>query len=213
MFTSPHTTIASGPAASTSRSDASQASLYRVVIRVRACGRSARRPRRPARRRTSRPPRAPPAAGSPGRRAAPRPRRRARRARGSPRRSTPPRRAPRPRSRGPASSAPRSSANLSSASLVSCRQTTSGRRSSSHGSRRGSRCLTELTFQVAMRTAARYRRGARRRRASALDRARPAVSEMMRSTTSPAMSLGFALLRLLLLGDLNPGGLPGRPVA
>jgi hypothetical protein len=39
-----------------------------------------------------------------------------------------------------------------SASLVSCRQTTSGWRSSSHGSRRGSRCLAELTFQVATRT-------------------------------------------------------------
>src|SRR5215204_2767733 len=40
----------------------------------------------------------------------------------------------------------------SSASLVSWRQTTSGRRSSSHGSSRGTRCLTELTFQVATRT-------------------------------------------------------------
>src|SRR5919197_4030100 len=40
----------------------------------------------------------------------------------------------------------------SSASLVSCRQTTSGWRSSSHGSSRGTRCLTELTFQVAIRT-------------------------------------------------------------
>ena len=37
-------------------------------------------------------------------------------------------------------------------SLVSCRHTTSGRRSSSHGSSRGTRCLTELTFQVASRT-------------------------------------------------------------
>src|SRR3954454_17894847 len=51
-----------------------------------------------------------------------------------------------------ASSPPSSSANLSSASLVSCRQTTSGRRSSSHGSSRGTRCLTEVTFQVAIRT-------------------------------------------------------------
>ena len=57
----------------------------------------------------------------------------------------------------PSSSEPSSSASLSSASLVSCRQTTSGRRSSSHGSSRGRRCLIELTFQVAMRTAARYR--------------------------------------------------------
>ena len=50
-----------------------------------------------------------------------------------------------------ASSSSSSSANASSASLVSCRQTTSGLRSSSHGSSRGSRCLTELTFQVASR--------------------------------------------------------------
>ncbi len=42
--------------------------------------------------------------------------------------------------------------NASSGSLVSCRQTTSGWRSSSQGSRRGSRCLIELTFQVAIRT-------------------------------------------------------------
>ncbi len=41
-----------------------------------------------------------------------------------------------------------------SASLVSCRQTTSGRRSSSQGSRRGRRCLTELTFHVAIRISA-----------------------------------------------------------
>jgi len=39
-----------------------------------------------------------------------------------------------------------------SASFVSCRQTTSGRRSSNQGSSRGTRCLTELTFQVAIRT-------------------------------------------------------------
>src|SRR3954447_25948528 len=45
-----------------------------------------------------------------------------------------------------------SSANASSASLVSCRHTTSGRRSSSQGSSRGTRCLSELTFQVTMRT-------------------------------------------------------------
>src|SRR4051794_22762651 len=51
-----------------------------------------------------------------------------------------------------ASSARSRAAKASSASLVSCRQTTSGRRSSSHGSSRGRRCLTELTFQVAMRT-------------------------------------------------------------
>src|SRR4051794_29221667 len=50
------------------------------------------------------------------------------------------------------SSLPNSSANASSASLVSCRQTTSGCRSSNHGSSRGTRCLTELTFHVAMRT-------------------------------------------------------------
>ena len=42
--------------------------------------------------------------------------------------------------------------NASSASLVSCRQTTSGWRWSSHGSRRGIRCLTEFTFHVATRT-------------------------------------------------------------
>src|SRR6476646_2360827 len=52
-----------------------------------------------------------------------------------------------------ASSSFRSSAKASSASFVSCRQTTSGRRSSSHGSSRGSRCFTELTFQVARRSA------------------------------------------------------------
>ena len=50
------------------------------------------------------------------------------------------------------SSAPSRSSNASSASLVSCRQTTSGCRSSSHGSSRGTRCLAELTFQVATRT-------------------------------------------------------------
>ena len=37
-------------------------------------------------------------------------------------------------------------------SLVSCRHRTSGRRSSSHGSSRGTRCLTEFTFQVTIRT-------------------------------------------------------------
>src|SRR6201991_1860141 len=47
---------------------------------------------------------------------------------------------------------PSSSANASSVSFVSCRQTTSGRRSSSHGRSRGTRCLIELTFQVASRT-------------------------------------------------------------
>src|SRR3954452_9151944 len=51
------------------------------------------------------------------------------------------------------SSACSSSAKASSASLVSCRQTTSGRRWSSQGNSRGSRCLTEFTFQVAIRTA------------------------------------------------------------
>jgi hypothetical protein len=50
-----------------------------------------------------------------------------------------------------ASSPASSSSNAALASLVSCRQTTSGWRSSSHGSRRGSRCLAELTFQVATR--------------------------------------------------------------
>ena len=80
------------------------------------------------------------------------PRRPAPPARGSPPRSTAPRRGGRPRSRGRASSSPSSSSNASSASLVSCRQTTSGWRSSSHGSSRGTRCLTELTFQVATRT-------------------------------------------------------------
>src|SRR3954470_17357341 len=47
----------------------------------------------------------------------------------------------------------RSAAKASSASFVSCRHTTSGRRSSSHGRNRGTRCLIELTFQVAMRIA------------------------------------------------------------
>src|SRR3954454_23230877 len=56
---------------------------------------------------------------------------------------------PYPRSR---SSSPSRSRKASSASLVSCRQTTSGRRSSSQGNSRGRRCLTELTFQVAIRT-------------------------------------------------------------
>src|SRR4051794_37931248 len=56
-------------------------------------------------------------------------------------------------------SSPSSDTKASSASLVSCRQTTSGFRSSSHGSSRGTRCLTELTFQVAIRTEPpRYRR-------------------------------------------------------
>src|SRR5690349_4425124 len=50
------------------------------------------------------------------------------------------------------SSSFRSAPNASSVSLVSCRETTSGLRSSSHGSSRGTRCLTELTFQVAIRT-------------------------------------------------------------
>src|SRR5689334_20950622 len=49
--------------------------------------------------------------------------------------------------------------NASLPSLVSCRQTTSGRRSSSHGSSRGTRILAELTFQVAIRTTPKgYRR-------------------------------------------------------
>src|SRR3954447_4991121 len=47
-----------------------------------------------------------------------------------------------------------SSPKASSAILVSCRQRTSGRRSSSHGSSRGTRCLSELTFQVTIRTPA-----------------------------------------------------------
>ena len=48
----------------------------------------------------------------------------------------------------------------SSASFVSWRQTTSGRRSSNQGSSRGTRCLTELTFQVVILTKpSRYRRG------------------------------------------------------
>ena len=51
-----------------------------------------------------------------------------------------------------ASSSPSSAANASSASLVSWRQTTSGCRSSSQGSSRGTRCLTEFTFHVAIRT-------------------------------------------------------------
>src|SRR3954470_2112952 len=55
--------------------------------------------------------------------------------------------------RAVASSPARSAAKASSASFVSCRHTTSGRRSSSHGRNRGTRCLIELTFQVAMRIA------------------------------------------------------------
>src|SRR5205823_7031333 len=54
----------------------------------------------------------------------------------------------------PLSSSPRSASNASSVSFVSCRQTISGRRSSSQGSRRGTRCLTEFTFHVATRTGA-----------------------------------------------------------
>src|SRR3954453_14469004 len=63
------------------------------------------------------------------------------------------------------SSSCRSAASASSASLVSCRQTTSGERSSSQGSRRGTRCLIEFTFQVAIRTRPPYppRIGRRRR--------------------------------------------------
>ena len=80
------------------------------------------------------------------------PRRPARRARGWRLHSRSPRRGPRRHSRGRASSSPSRSTKASSASLVSCRQTTSGRRSSSQGSSRGTRCLTELTFQVAIRT-------------------------------------------------------------
>src|SRR4051794_3868517 len=49
------------------------------------------------------------------------------------------------------SSLPISSANASSASFVSCRHRTSGLRSSSHGSSRGTRCFSELTFQVTIR--------------------------------------------------------------
>ena len=79
-------------------------------------------------------------------------RRRGRPARGSPRRSTAPRRAGRPRSRGRRAPRRAAASNASSASLVSCRQTTSGWRSSSQGSSRGIRCLTEFTFQVATRT-------------------------------------------------------------
>jgi hypothetical protein len=36
--------------------------------------------------------------------------------------------------------------------LVSCRHTTSGRRWSNHGNNLGTRCFTEFTFQVAIRT-------------------------------------------------------------
>lgn len=42
--------------------------------------------------------------------------------------------------------------HASSVLLVSCSSSTSGALSASHGSRRGSRDFTELTFQVAMRT-------------------------------------------------------------
>ena len=141
-----------GPLRPSSRSAASQASLYSVVLGVRhapvghvdrdhadpaARGRHrARLGMREARRR---------------RRARAR-RRPGRRARGSPRRSTRPRRGRRPRSRARRARRRAASANASSASFVSCRQTTSGRRSSSQGSSRGRRCLTELTFQVAIRT-------------------------------------------------------------
>src|SRR4051812_8074205 len=58
-----------------------------------------------------------------------------------------------------ASSVPSSALNASSVSLVSCSATTSGCRSSSHGSSRGTRCLTELTFQVAIRTGPTVRGG------------------------------------------------------
>ena len=125
--------------------------LVLVVLGVRRRARWARTPRPPGSRRRSRTPRAPPDAGNRAHRGS-RPRRRpARRARGSRPRSTPPRRGVRRRSRGLASSSPSRSTNPSSASLVSCRQTTSGWRSSSQGSSRGRRCLTELTFQVAIR--------------------------------------------------------------
>jgi hypothetical protein len=50
------------------------------------------------------------------------------------------------------SSSESSSVNAVSLSLVSCRHTTSGCRWSSHGSNLGTRCLTEFTFQVAIRT-------------------------------------------------------------
>src|SRR5207247_1032069 len=53
-------------------------------------------------------------------------------------------------------SSPTSSRNASSESLVSCRQTTSGCRSSSQGSSRGTRCLSEFTFQVAIRMPSGY---------------------------------------------------------
>src|SRR4051794_19282715 len=56
--------------------------------------------------------------------------------------------------------------------LVSCRQTTSGRRSSSHGSSRGSRCLTELTFQVAIRTGTHGTRLVRKRPQQLVERVR-----------------------------------------
>jgi LigD, primase-polymerase domain len=59
----------------------------------------------------------------------------------------------RPRSR---SSSPSKSRNASSASLVSCKQTTFGRRSSSQGSSRGTRCLTELTFRSRFAPTPRY---------------------------------------------------------
>ena len=92
--------------------------------------------------------------------------RRGRRGRGSPRRSRPPRRGRRPRSRGRRGRRRAGPAKASSASLVSCRQTTSGCRSSSHGSSRGTRCLTEFTFQVAIRTAVHSNVQGRARRAT-----------------------------------------------
>ena len=120
--------------------------------RSRGPGRWARRRCGPAPRRRWPPPRGPRAResrGRPGSRAARPP---GRPARGSRRRSTGLRRRGRPRSRGRPSSSPSSSAKASSASLVSCRQTTSGRAFVQPREQPSTRCLTELTFQVASRT-------------------------------------------------------------
>src|SRR5205807_965269 len=100
-----------------------------------------------------------------------------------------------------ASSSPSSTANASSVSLVSCRQTTSGRRSSNHGSSLGTRCLTELTFQLATRTPRHVSAAAagtgHRSPSAALEPGRPALQR-----SGDTLTEVLALAQPLLLGRL-----------
>ena len=106
-------------------------------------------------------------------------------------------------------SSPSSSASASSVSLVSCRQTTSGRRSSSHGSNRGIRCFSELTFQVAIRTATRYPRCGRRSGGAILRRLDDPV--ILSPRPPAAVVVGLAQCDHDLTRLLDRGGLLVQP--